>query len=366
MKIIKVMLVLAFSALISILSGSAWAVQKVDLYSSSQLLPVGVKHQAINQAIYSGLKEVIVRITGSQSYADEVYLEQLKPLVADLLESSGFESSKLTLTDRLGDAVAAQHFVMKFNSEKILNIVRSQGWPVWSGSRPELFMWGTWVNESGSSPRDGVLVTSDNVSQFTFEMEKSAQQRGVPILWPWGDLQDLQQSLPSRLWLADDSANDWLFELYQADKISRFVLKQTKQGWTLNFNLTNIDVAGGTQKIQSTSLASLAQIWVDILAENLAGQHRIDRTAVNQTVLFQVSGIDSLKKHKKVQRFLSNLTIVNNSTLLSQRGDNLVFKLTTPASILQFKQGLAVESFLRLKTDVQVFDDNLSYVFVGE
>ena len=198
----RVLLLLAIGAVWStvLFSATATAARVTDLYAASGVLPAE-SESPLTDAFNEALGKVLVKVTGRRDAAAPDYLVTLFPDPAQLVQQYRRE-------DR--ETIWAQ-----FDRNAIKRVLDGAGQPVWGADRPVILVWlaldagrGRRSILRAESAADALPIRTDEA--LTFDMEQldevriviveAAEARGMPVLLPLVDAEDLSRLSFAELW----------------------------------------------------------------------------------------------------------------------------------------------------------------------
>lgn len=179
---------IAFLFLLSLLPLVSKAVEVKGVYEA--VVPiVGQETNERSLALQLGFVDVLVRVTGDVFIADEPLIQQEIKKVAKYVSSYQYQKNNQK------GALTRQNLYIKFDSGAIANLLREKGLPVWPINRPEVLVW--LAVEDGSNR---YILSPDSDPDIRGELIRIAKKRGVPVLTPLMDINDMGQIRFSDVW----------------------------------------------------------------------------------------------------------------------------------------------------------------------
>ncbi len=260
-----------------------------------------------------------MRISG-----DSIVMDKLKrPAPATYVKRFSYDPVDKPTTNAQGQ-VLLYRMKIQYNGHAMENYLRDNGFPVWGQHRPDVVIW--------LAVRDGkneyVLKDSDQ-SLLKAAAEEALTRRGVPQKWPLFDYEDKKI-----LKLADIRGG-----------FKDPVIAASKR-YSRGPALTGSIIWNGEQWQSSWSLlmASSNRHWslVDADYKHLISK-AIDQAADAMGIVFAIHGsankqqlaairlnvqaVDSIKKYRQVERYLSDLNAVKTAVPILVDGHNAVFEV---------------------------------------
>lgn len=297
--------------------GMAWspaanAIEMEDLYTVE--VPTdpndpGGQDRAYEQA----LREVLIRVTGSETAADSEELAGIFPNPAQYVLQYGRGES--------------DNLVVSLDGQAIEGLLRRAGFPVWGTDRPLTLVWLAvdWgmgereiVGADDAEGRPGAARSIDRNRLLRERVLATARRRGVPVLFPLLDTEDLENVSFSDIWGGFDDALLAASRRYGTASI----LVGRVRGEELFRNRWNYYFGG--QRLEWTGGPDTA---INMLADTLAEQFAFAGNAPVESVLLTISGIDSVSAYGSVQRLLSDLSVIDDYRIDTVAGGDLRFRV---------------------------------------
>lgn len=267
----------AFCLLFTTLSVTAAQVE--GLYEVRE--PVASQDPAERAAAMSrALQTLVVRLTGDRKAAQD---PRLQPLLADpqqLVQQYIYEAGTPVTLSVVFDPVLSQR------------ALREAGLSLLSAERATVLVW--WLNETDGG---SVLVAEDQEGADT--LRAAAQNRGVPLSLPLGDLNEQMLANAETLRGSDAQALQDASERYAADALLA-VVAQGGDSWRADWQLwvAGERVSGSSSAASQAALADAVLLEV---GERLATQFA--HAGAAQSLILEVQGND-LARYASLQRLL--------------------------------------------------------------
>jgi hypothetical protein len=293
-----------------------------DLYDA-KVAVVDQSEASQNAAIKQALKQVFIKVSGSQELLKHSHISKNLAKASTLIRLYTYEKNQNQL-----------YLVVNFDQEKVQNAIRTAGFPVWDKRRPDTILWLA-IEPAG---QDKQLLNQELQPDLVKRLREQAQKRGIKIVLPVWDLNDIQMVDVYDIWGGFMQQISLTSERYDVDSIlsARVYRKpvddtQTSSGpmwlgdWTL---MDNGQLNSG--QIQMSEPEQVVESIVDVLATQLAEKYAISQqnrplNAV-KTYVF-INNIDSIARYAAVLKFLNGLSVVSNAFLLEQQGTRATFEL---------------------------------------
>ena len=250
-------------------------------------------------AMSRALQTLVVRLTGDRKAAQD---PRLQPLLADpqqLVQQYVYEAGTPVTLSVVFDPVLSQR------------ALREAGLDLLSAERATVLAW--WLNEA-----DGGSVLVAEGQEGADALRAAAQNRGVPLNLPLGDLNEQLLANPETLRGSDAQALQEASERYAADALLA-VVAQGGDSWQADWQLwvAGERVSGSSSAASQAALADAVLLEV---GERLATQFAKAGTA--QSLILEVQGND-LARYASLQRLLEPFA----PRLQAVVGGNLIYEV---------------------------------------
>ena len=250
-------------------------------------------------AMSRALQTLVVRLTGDRKAAQD---PRLQPLLADpqqLVQQYVYEAGTPVTLSVVFDPVLSQR------------ALREAGLDLLSAERATVLAW--WLNEADGG---SVLVAEGQEGADT--LRAAAQNRGVPLNLPLGDLNEQLLANPETLRGSDAQTLQEASERYAADALLA-VVAQGGDSWRADWQLwvAGERVSGSSSAASQAALADAVLLEV---GERLATQFA--HAGAAQSLILEVQGND-LARYASLQRLLEPFS----PRLQAVVGSNLVYEV---------------------------------------
>ncbi len=262
------------------------------------MIPVNGTSLAARQiALPKALSQVLVKLSGNPKIMTVPMIQEALGQVNQLIQSYDY------LNQILADHSSQLILRVTFNETALKQLLHSLGQATWSDHRLLTLMWIQMVSHGNAT-----LLSSTNDIYLSQEVQKTAQLRGVPILFPTMDLQD--QSLIS----SKDPFNRSLLQQavmrYGADAILGGYVRENDHQWQGRWLLLAKGVPYQWDS-KADSIEILLQRAVNDMVNLMANQlAMVDDQALQTDVTLEVSQVKNLEDYVTVLSMLRHLTPV--------------------------------------------------------
>lgn len=285
-----------------------------------------------NDAYEQALREVLVRITGSEAAAQSPELQGIFPTPSQyvLQYGPGEDDSLIVTLD--GPAIEA--------------LLRRAGQPVWGIDRPLTLLWlavdrGTAgrnivaADDTLSGPADS--RTGNESSALRERVLAAAKRRGLPVLFPLLDTEDRERISFSDIWGGFSEPLRAASRRYGTSSVLVGRLRSTAamQGrWSYTTGGQQREWRGGPEEA------------INQLADALATQYAVSGSAPIGSVLLTVSGIDSVTAYGSVQKLLADLAVIDAYRIDTVAGTDLRFQVQVRGGVERLRSALEFSGVL--------------------
>ena len=261
---------------------------------------------AATQAAMAGL---LVRLTGERGVASD-------PLVLPLIESAE------RFVEQWGYATA-EDVVVTFDGEAVEAQMRRLNLPLWGTERPLTLAWV--VFDSGRGQRSIVGVAAeeedaegpDPVAFLRDMIEETAAERGVPLLLPLLDAEDLAALSVADVWGGFNDQIERASQRYGADAILVGRLRASGNAIAARWSLITGD--------SFAERRGTVRDGIDWLADTYAAQYAVTGGAQLRRIL--VSDIRSFDDYGRVMAFMEQLSLVESLAVEELAEDTLLLSM---------------------------------------
>ncbi|HEB96154.1 MAG TPA: DUF2066 domain-containing protein [Sedimenticola thiotaurini] len=335
--------VLLFAVLLPLLPGALPAAVVEGLYRTE--VPVaGTEAAQRNEAIRTALRQVLVKVSGVRRPG------LLQRVEGELASAPGYvlQYSYRVDPDAAGGG-DGRVLQVSFDPAAVKRLLQQAGLPVWSENRPSVLVW-------LGSERNGRrrLLEPDPQSPVLKAIRQAARERGLPLLFPLGDLEDQARLQVADLWGDFEENIRAASERYAADMIlTGRLVRLGKGAWRGEWRLYRPQTVSGFQS-QGKSPQQVAADGIQQLADRLAALFAPPEAAASggaDTVRIRIAGVTTLQRYAAVERLLLAQRSTERWSLVLVEPDALVIDLHGRNSIESLAQILSVGGVLEPDPD---------------
>ncbi|MBT8143199.1 MAG: DUF2066 domain-containing protein [Gammaproteobacteria bacterium] len=277
----------------------ALAVVVPDLYSATATAIDRSQEERV-EAFRNALATVLVKVSGDRQVTSN-------PATVDLLDNAQGYLQQYRYTES-GDIWAA------FDGESLERAMRNIGLPVWGRDRPAVLLW---LAVDWGGGRRGI-VTADQDTQLRASIQRVADSRGMPIVFPLFDSEDRDLMSFSDLWGGFSEKIDAASARYAPGAVlvgraSRGSGSRLFVRWQLDF--------GGIRESWEGGLSPGLHQAASLLAQRFATR----AGSSSASTVLAVSGIDSFADYAEVSAYLEKLSVVSAISVQQVAADTVLF-----------------------------------------
>lgn len=310
-----------------------------------------------NNAISLALKHVFIKVRGNKDLLTNQRIKNALSKATRFVRSYSYE--------KLG---AQLYLVISFDPHRVANVIRNAGFAVWDKRRPDTLIWLA-VKSSDDSERQ--IATFTEFSEIYQRLSERAAQRGIVLMFPLWDLDDIQalgvfdiwggfssqiskaseryavpSVLSARIYLSDNPSSDVTQNTVMAHE-------EAAQQWSADWTM----IEGGgllAGQVQGDSPLLIAENLIDALADQLSSKYAIDLAQIDRAdskVHIIINNIESLDYYSQALRSLENMSVVNEATLIKLQGPRATFELDLLGDLEDLTNALRLDSKIRPVVD---------------
>ena len=174
-KINPVLLVLLLVSLISWQGAKAADIH--DLYDA-KIAVHDQSQRTQNNAFSLALKQVLIKVRGNNDLLSNQKIKGAMTKATRFVRSYSYDKQESQL-----------YLVISFDPQRVENVIRSAGFPVWDKRRPDSIIWLA-IQPSDDSIRQ--IATQTKYSEIYQQLSERAALRGITLMFPLWDLDDIQ------------------------------------------------------------------------------------------------------------------------------------------------------------------------------
>ena len=320
-----------------------------DLYQAS--VPVADQSNYFRQlAITEALQQVLVKVSGNSAVASVDALRPRLEKAGGLVEQYSYVNESVQQAD--GEQKNNLYLKAKFDKKAVNKLLLDAGQAIWPEDRPALLVW--FVVDENNERR---LLGADNDDELLTLLTLKMQGRGVPVVYPLLDINDLQKITTMDVWAPFIKPVEQASQRYDSDGILLVRVAQIANKWETQWTL----LLEGQRMAWHESAADLqtalqqgANDIADSLSQRFAVLDTSSATDLNELTLV-ISQIQNVKQYAKVMRYLQSLAAVKSLQVMQLEPKQVILSLSVVGGIPALQQ--AIHLGRELQQDNEVTDN---------
>jgi uncharacterized protein len=309
----------------------AHGLEMTSLYSVQVPLEQGEADEHTT-AYRKALTEVLVRVIGSTAEAESDEIALLFP------NPSQFVSQYRPGQD--------DTLIVTMDGKAIERVLRQSGKNVWGTDRPLTLVWlavdwGMGEREIvGADDQDPLVAAPRPVDRNKIlreRVQEVAMRRGVPVVFPIMDTEDLENVGFGDIWGGFDEQLIEASARYEATSVLVGRIRPDSlqpHRWTWHLDGQRLDWQGEPEDA------------IELLADSLAVRDGIRGDERPETIRLTISGIDSVISYGRVQRYLENLRVIDRLMVKTVSANRVVYEVDVQGDVQRLDKALASSSIL--------------------
>lgn len=235
-----------------------------------------------------------------------------------------------------------------FQTEAIKQLAREAKLPNWWSRRPLTLAWIALASAEGRE------IVNPNQTDLNSVLNREAARRGLNVLIPSMDLQDVLLVSPAVVWGKFTDLLDEASARYQAQYylVGRFSVQEVLgQRFYTGEWLARSENKEDSRFLRGVSFEEVARVGVDMAAQRILDRHLVFGDTVSRHDLV-VSGVGSLEAYAQLLDYFQSLEFVDGVTPQEINSDALSLSLESVAGRDQLQQLLVDDGRFQPMTDL--------------
>lgn len=286
----------------------------VDVYTGETAV-AGKETRERNRALPEALRHVFQKISGLRSFEDYPLMDLSLEQASDILVSFYYQNVQIPLAD--GSSVDELRLIAKFSADRVDEIVRGLGLPLWPSQRDSIDIWV--VVDDGQGRR----IMPVEFSYAWRSMEDVATHRGQPLTWPMPDEEGQYAADTQLLW------GGYTEDLGLAPGKGVLIMAARREGlaWGVRSNM-DYGSQSWTWRVEDIDLQAA-------LIESL--QQAIDLASASSAIAaadqgiwehqLTITGLNGAGDYERCLAYLQKITVVSDVSVVSGIPGTVTFML---------------------------------------
>jgi hypothetical protein len=349
-----------FVLVILVLSDAVMAIEVTDLYQG--IVPVESRDNVRErqQAFNEALRQVLLKITGNSTIYNQPLIRRALTNADDYVETWSYRTvtSSRGEDDISGEAPGIELTVTFFEPE-VLALLDSAGIPLWPRNRPYTLVWLVIQDELGGRQLVG-SSSRDNLDILSM-LEIGAQRRGLPVLLPILDFEDLRAVSTNDVWNMDTERLLAASARYQSESVLVIRLFRTLAGDV--FGRSNYLFRNQVFELElfEESVETFVEQSIALAVDELSAYYAVllSGTDSSMEVNLTVNGITSAENYASLLGYIAQLTDVNEHHIVRVKDQTIQLKLVTGGQLRQLVETIALNRNMQPDGDLVRMDNQV-------
>ncbi len=349
-----------FVLVILVLSDAVMAIEVTDLYQG--IVPVESRDNVRErqQAFNEALRQVLLKITGNSTIYNQPLIRRALTNADDYVETWSYRTVTSTRgeDDTSGEAPGIELTVTFFEPE-VLALLDSAGIPLWPRNRPYTLVWLVIQDELGGRQLVG-SSSRDNLDILSM-LESGAQRRGLPVLLPILDFEDLRAVSTNDVWNMDTERLLAASARYQSESVLVIRLFRTLAGDVLGRSNYLFRNQVFELELFEESVETFVEQSIALAVDELSAYYAVllSGTDSSMEVNLTVNGITSAEDYASLLGYIAQLTDVNEHHIVRVKDQTIQLKLVTGGQLRQLVETIALNRNMQPDGDLVRMDNQV-------
>jgi len=345
------------------------AVEVEDLYQGTVMVESRNNERERLTAFSDVFRQVLIKVTGSTEVLTLPQVRQALNNADDYVDTWSYRSISDPVqalpapanTVRSGDPAQRVELSVTFFEPEVLSLLEAANIPLWPGNRPYTLVWMVAQDELGA--RQLVGASSNGFAEIISVLESEARDRGLPLLLPILDFEDMRAVSANDVWDMDTEKLLQASQRYQSESVLVIRLFRTLSGEV--FGKSNYLFRDQVFELETfeQSEQSFIRQSVSLATDEISAYYAVllSGTDSNMQVSLTVEGIKSAEDYAALLAYVANLTDVNDYQIAAVENQTIILRLSTGGQIRQLVESIALSRALE-PLDELIRDDNQVYM----
>lgn len=332
----KIISILLFTTLFTLVQTATADVDKT-LYQGT--VPVASQSQSDWQlAVPQALSQVLIKLSNNPQIIQMRQIQSQIKQASNNVESYSYITNP-TPTNNNQNNLMLQ---VQFYPQAIDQLLQQAGINHIQTSRPLLLIWLVVQNQQGLQ-----FVSNDSSNPLVAVLQDNANRRGMPILFPMLDLQDLQNVTTNDVWQLNPKNVLTEAKRYSTQNVLEGKLFSTNGQWQAQWIL----LRGTAQPLTgsatgNTQNQAIAQM-IDQAANNLTTTITASHTNSQQQVILHISNVNGLDDYADILKYLHTLSPVAQADVTDVNPDSVTVTVNINGGITALTNAISTSSELQ-------------------
>ena len=336
-KVVKHSITLTVLSILMMLGAVSQGAEVTNLYKAS----VEVENrsaEARDAAISEGLGRVLVRVSGNSAITAEGAVQDALKGANRFMVQYSYQTRE-TLSPEDGKLIKTTLLNVSFDELAVNQFLRKQGLPIWSSSRPNIVLW--------SAVRDGgglrEVIGGQNQPALQQLISNQASRRGLPLILPSFDEEDLSQVRAGDIWGMFVDPIQQASQRYQANVVVVAKVLVMPDGAQISAAMS-MDDRQQWWEVSGTTVDQAVAAFVDQLGDRVGARFAVQASLdVGEQVILDVSNVGELKDYARLGEYLDGLLAIRDWRLSLVKGSQHQYVITLESNLEALEQSFRID-----------------------
>ncbi|RLU02059.1 MAG: DUF2066 domain-containing protein [Ketobacter sp.] len=336
-KVVKHSITLIALSFLMMLGAVSYGAEITNLYKAS----VEVENrsaEARDVAVAEGLARVLVRVSGNSAIVAEGTVQDALKGANRYMAQYGYQTRE-TLSPEDGKLIKTTLLNVSFDEVAVNQFLRKQGFPIWSSSRPNIVLWSA-VRDGGGSRE---VVGGQNQPALQQLFSTQASRRGLPLILPAFDSEDLSQVRAGDIWGMFVDPIKQASQRYQANVVVVAKLLVMPDGAQISAAMS-LDDRQQWWEVSGATLEQAVADFMDQLGDRVGARFAVQASLdVGEQVILDVSNVDELRDYARLGEYLDGLLAIRDWRLSLVKGSQHQYLITLESNLEALEQSFRID-----------------------
>jgi hypothetical protein len=319
---------------------------------SSQILVADYSATTRHQAFATALQQVLIKVSGNSKVITLPGIQDNMAQADSMVQSYSYSEQEGS------DNQKTLLLQVEFNAKAVQQILHDANQAVWNRDRPLVLVWLDITDPEGNSN----LI--DNNNPIIKILEDNAKLRGIPIILPLLDLDDLNNVTTNDIATNNLAAIKTASTRYNTNTILIGNIANLADGkWQSEWTLLNND-ATSNWTITNDDINQVLTNITDDVADTLAAHSAVVSNAVvSKQITVFINNVNDLNTYVAVIKYLLRLNTVTKIQLLSVNPIGIKLRVTSQGGLTQLTQAINQDRKQLTSTTTQDDDTDVDVTY---
>ncbi len=323
---------LIISLLLMFSSASLLAINVSGLYQTSVTVQdetAGTRSVALKQA----MQQVLIKLSGNGQITNQSGASEIINRSQDFVQQFRYQQS---VTEQ-GNVI---DLLVKFDEASLNQAIRNYALTLWGKERPAVLVWIAYETKGGRK-----MLSMEESPELLSQLEKAAESRGVPLLFPLFDLEDSNKLSVSDVWAGFEKPIQDASKRYQVDAI---LVGRITGSTGLDMNAKWTLLVDGQSSGWSTTGDGLLPDTIDALTDRMAEKYVNISNSGIKVINLTVDNVNSFNDYARVVNYLESIQAVTQLMVKQVYQGTIELELVSHGGRLAINQALQLGNVIRV------------------